>query len=214
MCVSAIRRSNIFADGFTNTPTLLSQIENMNFRSPHLLDRENTALLVVDVQKKLMPVIENCSDVVVQTQKLVRAASILGVPIIASEQYPAGLGPTIDELDIGNNAALVAEKRMFSCRECNSLGEFIANNGIQSILICGVEAHVCVAQTAFDYLASGLNIHIAIDAVGSRHAFDRETALQRMSLHGISLTTTESAIFELTETAESSEFKDISKLLK
>ena len=103
---------------------------------------------------------------------------------------------------------------MFSCRECDAMFEFLENQEIDTVLVCGIEAHVCVAQTAFDLVACGFNVHVAADAVGSRRASDRETALMRMRTHGIAVTSAEAAIFEWCESANADEFKQISGLLK
>lgn len=185
----------------------------MNFRSPHLLDRNSSALLVVDIQEKLIPAIESSDRVVAKSKQLMDAAAILGVPVLVSEQYPKGLGATVEALDV-SQAAVVAEKTMFSCRECKSILEFLESKSIETLLICGIEAHVCVAQSAFDFLASGFNVHVAVDAIGSRNAIDRDTAISRMSLHGIVTSTSEAAIFEWCESASASEFKQVSQLVK
>ncbi len=185
----------------------------MNFRSPHLLDRNSSALLVVDVQQKLIPTIDSAEQVVAKSKQLMDAARILGVPLLVSEQYPKGLGATVESLDV-SQASVVAEKTMFSCRECDSIMDFLINESIRTVLLCGIEAHVCVTQTAFDLLASGFDVHVAVDAIGSRNSMDRETAVSRMSMHGIVTTTTEAAIFEWCESASASEFKQISQLVK
>ena len=184
----------------------------MIFRSPHLLDRESSALLVVDVQQKLIPVIENGPTVVANSAKLMEAASILGVPVLVSEQYPKGLGPTVEELDT-SKAAIVEAKTMFSCRGCPEILRLLEKQGVKSVLLCGVEAHVCIAQTAFDLLAIGLQVHVAVDAIGSRSAADHQTAVSRMAFHGIVATSTEAAIFEWCETSTAAEFKQISSLV-
>jgi len=185
----------------------------MNFRSPHLLSRESSALLVVDVQEKLLPAIESADRVVAKSKQLIEAATILGVPFLVSEQYPKGLGHTVGDLDV-SKANIVEEKSMFSCRECEQIMSFLRSNAIQTVLLCGIEAHVCVAQTAFDLMASGFNVQIAVDAVGSRNSTDRETAIARLNLHGVASTTAEAAIFEWCETSSAAEFKQISQLVK
>jgi nicotinamidase-related amidase len=185
----------------------------MNFRSPHLLDRNSSALLVVDVQQKLVPAVDSSNEVVAKSKQLMDAASILNVPVLVSEQYPKGLGHTIDDLDV-SKATVVAEKTMFSCRECQPIFDFLENESIQTVLLCGIEAHVCVAQTAFDLMAAGFKVHIAVDAIGSRRPTDRDTAISRMSTHGMSMTTAEAAIFEWCESASASEFKAVSQLVK
>jgi nicotinamidase-related amidase len=185
----------------------------MNFRSPHLLSRDSSALMVVDIQEKLLPAIEASDRVIAKSGQLIQAADILGVPVLVSEQYPKGLGNTTQDLDV-STATLVEEKSMFSCRGCPKILSWLEEQAIQTVLLCGIEAHVCVAQTAFDLMAAGLTVHVAVDAVGSRDSIDRETAINRMSLHGIVTTTAEAAIFEWCETSSATEFKQISSLVK
>lgn len=185
----------------------------MNFRSPHLLDRESTALLVIDLQEKLIPTIESADRIISNSNKLLQAASILGIPVLVSEQYPQGLGNTATSVDVSADA-IVAEKTMFSCRGCPEIVSFLEEKSIQTVLICGIEAHVCVAQTAFDLVAMGLQVHVAVDSIGSRSKVDCDTAISRMNLHGIVTTTAEAAIFEWCETSSAAEFKQISGLIK
>lgn len=185
----------------------------MMFRSPHLLDRSSSALLVVDIQEKLVPAIEWSDRMLSNSNKLVEAASLLGIPVLISEQYPKGLGHTVETIDTAK-AAIFEEKAMFSCRGCPEILKYLEENGIQTVLICGIEAHVCVAQTAFDFLAIGLGVQVAVDSIGSRSPEDRETAISRMNLHGITTTTSEAAIFEWCETSSADEFKQISALIK
>jgi len=185
----------------------------MNFRSPHLLSRDSSALLVIDIQQKLVPAIESSDRVIAKSNQLIQAANILGVPVLVSEQYPKGLGNTVSDLDT-SSAKLVEEKSMFSCRGCPGILKWIEEQSVHTVLLCGIEAHVCVAQTAFDLMAAGLGVQLAVDAVGSRSSIDRETAISRMSLHGVSTTTAEAAIFEWCETSSASEFKQISNLVK
>ena len=151
--------------------------------------------------------------VIAKSKLLMDAATVLGVPILVSEQYPKGLGHTVADLNV-DQATVVEEKTMFSCRECESIMGFLSQNSIQTLLLCGIEAHVCVCQTAFDLLASGFGVHVAVDAVGSRSEPDRQAATSRMSMHGIALTTAEAAIFEWCESASDPEFKTISKMVK
>ena len=103
---------------------------------------------------------------------------------------------------------------MFSCRECEKIMSFLKSKGIQSVLLCGIEAHVCVAQTAFDLMASGFKVHLAVDAIGSRNRVDRETAIARMNLYAVPTTSPAAEIFEWCETSSAAEFKQISQLVK
>ena len=174
------------------------------------MSRDDTALLVVDMQGKLLPAITDGPRVTWNARRLIDAAQILGLPILVTEQYPKGLGPTVAEL--AERLPEVAEKLTFSAGGCEGLFDDIRQRGIHKILVCGIEAHVCVAQTVFDLLADGCNVYVAVDAVGSRFEIDRRTALGRMDSAGATLTTTEAAMFEWCEASGTPEFKKISRL--
>ena len=193
---------------------MLSDMEQSNGlpRSPELMSRGDTALLVVDVQEKLVPNIGQSDRVVWNMRRLIDGAGILGLPVVGTEQYPKGLGPTVAEL--ADRLGPVPSKLTFSCGGCPGLFEPLRDRGIHKILICGIEAHVCIAQTVFDLLADGWRVFVAVDAVGSRFEIDAHTAIQRMDSAGATLTTVEAALFEWCETAETPEFKRISQLAR
>lgn len=182
-------------------------------RSPLLLSRESARLLVIDIQEKLVPAIHNSEGIVEACSSLIHAAGILQVPVWATEQYPKGLGSTVPEL-----AALIppcTEKLRFSAAEVLDWEpEHSDGNTRHQVVVVGIEAHVCVLQTAMDLLAQGFEVHIPIDAVGSRFDADRTTAIQRMRDAGATVSTTETVIFELCETAAADEFKQISQLIR
>jgi len=181
-------------------------------RSPELMNADDTALLVVDVQEKLIPVIENGTLIQWNISRLLQAADTLDVPSAATEQYPQGLGHTVIP-----NATLpptIEGKTMFSCRETASIFANWAEAGIRKILICGIETHVCIQQTTMDLLAEGFRIYLTTDALGARHHHDHQIALRRMESSGAVLTTTEAAMFEWCETAKHDAFKTISGLVR
>ncbi len=181
-------------------------------RSSLLMSRHDTAILVVDVQQKLVPHIHQHWIVTWNVRRLVDAARILGVPRLVTEQYPQGLGSTIPELQQG--LVVDDEKAMFSCRECKNVARRLNETGLQKILLCGIETHVCVQQTALDFLAMGFDVWLAVDACGSRSPADHRVAMRRMESAGVSLTTTESAMFEWCEISGTPEFKRISELVQ
>ena len=181
-------------------------------RSAELMSRHDSALLIVDVQEKLIPAIDECSRVVWNIRRLMDGATALGISVAATEQYPRGLGRTVEE--IADRLGQIPEKLRFSCAECAPLFEAWQAAGISKILLSGIEAHVCVQQTALDLLANGFSVYVAVDAIGSRYKIDCETALRRMDSAGVTLTTTESALFEWCERAGSPEFKVISQLVR
>ncbi len=179
-----------------------------------LLCRERTLLLLVDAQSRLAPVIHNNETVLANCARLMEGCRVLEVPVIVSEQYPRGLGETVQSLRSLALAEEIAEKITFSCFRDRPLAERLAKSGRDTLLICGMEAHVCVTQTVLDALDAGYHVQVAADAVGSRSPDNRVVALARMSREGATITTTESALFELLKKAGTAEFKKISKLVK
>lgn len=190
----------------------MSEAARLSPRSPELMSRRDTALLVVDMQEKLLRLMAGHERVVWNTRRLIDGAKLLGLPIAATEQYPQGLGPTSPEL--AQRLGPMPAKLMFSCRECQSLFAGFQQRGIGKILVAGIEAHVCVQQTVLDLLADGYRVYLAVDAIGARHEVDYTTALRRMESSGATLTTTEAALFEWCEAAGTPEFKQISALVR
>ena len=179
-----------------------------------LLDRRRSCLLVVDVQERLLPVIHENELLLQNIRRLVSGADILGLPIIVSEQYPKGLGPTVAPLAEILEQARRLEKITFSCMRDQSIADMIRETSRDSILVCGIESHVCVLQTVLDALCRGFRVHVAADAVSSRTPENKWIALERMREAGAVITSTESALFELLEKAGTREFKKISALVK
>lgn len=180
-------------------------------RSPRLLDRSRSLLLVVDLQAKLLPLIPSHASIVWNAGRLLSGASALSVPHLVTEQYPEKLGATVP---LGDALITASSKRMFSCRECNTPLADFWTRGMRQVLICGIETHVCVLQTAFDMQADGWQVFIAVDATGSRTRLDHDTALGRLAAESITLTTTESVLFEWCETSTAPEFRTISSLVR
>ena len=186
--------------------------ENAVPRSPELMNRDDSALLVVDMQARLLPLIAGSSRLVWNVRRLVDGAKILGVPVAATEQYPQGLGPT--EPQLAQRLGAIPAKLAFSCGECGGIFTSWRDQGIWKILVCGIETHVCVGQTVHDLLGEGFRVYLAADAVGARGPLDHEIALRRMDSAGATLTTTEAALFEWCGRAGSPEFKQISQLVR
>jgi nicotinamidase-related amidase len=172
-----------------------------------MFSRDRAALVVVDVQEGFRSY-DTFADVARQCGRMVEAAGVLGVPVIATEQYPKGLKHTAAEVGLPGDVAPV-EKSVFSAvrAEGFDLGDR------DQVLICGIEAHVCVAQTALDLLGRGVAVQVVTDAVGSRHATDREVGLRRLDRAGATLTTVEAALLELCERAGTPEFKAVQKVI-
>lgn len=179
---------------------------------PTRMSAGDTGLLVIDVQEKLMPLIPNARRLTRNIAFLIDAARLLGLPVQATEQYPKGLGATIPEL-IGKLPERPS-KVAFSCCAVPAVVEGFRRAGRPNVLLAGIEAHVCVQQTALDLLALDFRVYIAADAVGSRSAFDQEMALRRLERAGAVLTSSESAVFEWTGVAGTPQFKEISRLVQ
>jgi nicotinamidase-related amidase len=181
------------------------------------MNRSDSALVVIDVQEKLLPHVANHQRLQWNIARLLEGAQILGVPVCVTEQYPKGLGHTVESIadrlkQTGDQA--IAEKTMFSCRECDWMFAQLSNRGVHNLLFCGIETHVCVGQTALDLIAQGFNVFVCVDAVGSRFEIDHSTGLRRLESCGVLPTTTEAVLFEWCEKAGSDEFKKISKLVQ
>jgi nicotinamidase-related amidase len=167
--------------------------------------RQHTALLVIDVQERLMPVIYENEKVFSNVNKLLRGAEILNLETIITEQYPKGLGNTCKE---------IIEKVCFSCMLSEPVNEQLKLTNITDVVICGAESHICVLKTALDALKAGYNVHVVADAVSSRTAENKQIAIERMRQSGAFITSTESILFMLLDQAGTDEFKAISKLIR
>jgi nicotinamidase-related amidase len=171
-----------------------------------LLNRDRAALLVVDVQEAFRP-FESFAGVADACAKLVRAARILDVPRVVSEQYPKGLGHTAPEVGLEGETPI--EKSVFSAARTDGFDLV----GRDQAVVCGIETHVCVSQTVHDLLDRGVEVYIPADAVGSRHEIDYERGLERLARAGAVVTTVEATLFELLERAGTPEFKAVQKLI-
>ncbi len=175
-------------------------------------------LLVVDIQEKVLPPIPNKQDIVERTTRLIEAAKTLGIPITVSEEYPKGLGRTVEPLRkaMGNHASYF-EKLEFSGMKNDPLRHHLEDHrdqGRGQIVIAGIETHVCVTQTALDLIADGFEVFIAADAVGSRAETSRELALRRLDRCGAFIVDSEMVLFEWLEKAGTAEFKALLPLIK
>jgi nicotinamidase-related amidase len=175
---------------------------------------ERTLLVVIDIQTKLWNVMFEKEALLDAAQKLVKGCTILGIPLIVTEQNPRGLGPTVPELAQVIPAFQPLPKMCFSCRQEAGFQQALAEKHRDHILLCGIEAHICVYQTALDLTESGYQVQVVADAVSSRSARNREITLSTLQHKGVQITTTEMALFELLRSAENPNFKEISKVIK
>jgi nicotinamidase-related amidase len=181
-------------------------------RSHEMMHRADTALVVIDVQEKLISLIPGFDHIVWNIGRLIGSAKLLGLPVLGTEQYPKGLGPTVPVLL--DRTGPLAAKTSFSCLGCQEFYAKLSDLNVTKVLLCGIEAHVCIQQTALDLLAAGYRVFLAVDAIGARFAIDHEIALRRMESSGATLTTTEAAIFEWCEDSTAAEFKQLSALVR
>ena len=180
-------------------------------RSPELMRAEDTTLLVVDVQEKLMPHIAKQEKVIANIARLLDAAKLASIPLFATEQYPKGLGPTVS--DLADRLTTSFDKLTFSCLGHEAVQTHLAQLSRPKVLLCGVETHVCIQQTAFDLMAEGYQVYLPVDAVSSRHEDDHLVAIRRMESHGVVITTVEACLFEWCERAGTDLFKEVRKLV-
>ncbi|MEA3363305.1 MAG: hydrolase [Thermodesulfobacteriota bacterium] len=179
------------------------------------LDAEKTALLVIDVQEKLVPAMHQdlYQQLVLNANLLIEGFKSLGLPIIATEQYSKGLGHTVAQLN-GATEKNCIEKMSFSCFGEDKFISTLEKSGSKQILIVGMETHVCVFQTVLDLLDRGYVVHLVRDAVSSRFKSDYDNAISSAAQAGAVITTTETALFQLIKVAGTDGFKVVSKLVR
>lgn len=183
-------------------------------RNPIILKKESTALLIIDIQERILPVIRNYETVIENTIKLIKGFKALQLPIYFTEQYPKGLGPTSNKI-LGELEGYTAIQKMsFSCSGAENLFEELHRKKLLQVVVTGVESHVCVQQTVLDLIANDFQVNLAADAVSSRKEIDYNISLERMRTLGAEITTTESVLFELLEVCGTPEFKEISRIIK
>jgi nicotinamidase-related amidase len=183
-------------------------------RHPNLLRKENTLLVIVDIQTKLLNVMFEKERLISSCSKLIQAGKLLGIPMVMTEQYPEGMGPTDPKILELIHDTNVIKKMSFSCCGVEDFNQRITGMGKKKIVIIGIEAHVCILQTVHDLLQQDYSVYVPYDAVSSRKEGDYRNALGRMRQAGAIIGSVESAIFELMETAGTPIFRLISKIIK
>ncbi len=176
---------------------------------------EDTLALVIDFQERLIPVIDRKEELLHNTEILIKGLCALNIDAIVTQQYTKGIGMTVPAIceAVGKGFAY-SDKVTFSCAENEEIFEKIAKSGKKNIIICGIEAHICVLQTVIDLRDKGYQVILVEDCVGSRRESDRQVGIKRAIAEGALPTTYESILFELTRTAKTDVFKEISKLIK
>ena len=182
---------------------------------PRILDRNKTALVVIDVQEAFRSAIPEFPQIASRISIAARGFQILNLPIIVTEQYPKGLGRTAEEVLFSMPPDFeFVEKTAFS--SCGALPfiEKLRASGASQIVLCGLESHICVNQTAHDLLNEGFEVHVMTDCIGSRYTQDKDAALRKMQMSGVVPSTMEMALFELLRDARHEQFKEIQNLIK
>jgi len=181
-------------------------------KSSDKLSPKVNALLIIDVQEKIIRAIFNKDSITKNIKKLIDAYQILEENIFVSEQNPCKLGATIPQL-LPKNGFKKIEKMEFSLANIKDFSKELKNQEITNLIVCGIETHICIQQTVLGCLQKGFEVILVSDAMSSRNRVDHEIGLQRMIQEGAILTTTESIIFELCKTADRKEFKEIRNII-
>ena len=176
--------------------------------------QEESVAIIVDIQEKLLPHIHEGEEILTNCLKLVEGLQVLSVPIIITQQYTRGLGPTVPVIVQMIPEFIHIEKISFSCYEEVAFKEKISLLGKQNIILCGIESHVCVLQTCIDLLEAGFKPVVVEDCISSRKSNDKRIAIERMRQEGARITTMESLLFELIRSAGNEIFKRISGIVK
>ncbi len=178
------------------------------------LEPDRTAVMLVDLQERIVPHMDERRTLVRRSGRLLQGANALGLPILVTEQYPRGLGATIKEAAHHLDAAVCIDPktRFSACTE--PVMRFLKKFEATSVVIAGIETHICVLQTCLDLIDAGLTVAVCADATSSRRPIDRDTALKRMTQAGVLPTTVESVLFELLRDADHDKFRAVSKIVQ
>lgn len=177
------------------------------------VDRDDSALLVVDVQDKLLALIDRTQEVLTNIAFLLDVAKLLGLPVLATEQYPKGLGPTSKAI-AERLPQPIPEKTAFSCCGADGFDEQCARLGRTTLIVTGIESHVCIMQTVLDLLERGHRVVVPVDAIAARTRHDHDWAVHRLDRAGATLTTTEAIAFEWLGSSKAPEFKAVSAMVQ
>lgn len=173
-----------------------------------------SCLMVVDIQSRLLPAMHSAAEVVANGRILLRAAELLEVPVLASEQYTKGLGATVPEIAALVPEGATLEKIHFSCAADAGLALRLGETGRRQCVVCGIEAHVCVLQTCVHLLEQGHQVFVVADATSSRTSRNHQLALDRLRATGAEIVSTEMIVFEWLHRADADTFRDLSRLIK
>ncbi|SFH92136.1 Nicotinamidase-related amidase [Tindallia magadiensis] len=178
------------------------------------LIKENSTAVIIDMQEKLTPHVQQHKDLIERMKILIKGLRALGVPILVTEQYRKGLGPTIPEIQEVMEKEVTVEKMAFSCCDDDEFQKALEQTGRTQVIVAGIEAHVCVLQTVIDLIEKGYQPIVVEDCLSSRKTMDKDIAMKRMVQEGARIVSCESILFELCRYAGTDTFKKISKLVK
>jgi nicotinamidase-related amidase len=179
-----------------------------------MLQADSAVLLIIDVQEKLFRVMHQKEELAGNLQKLIKGIAVLEIPVLVTEQYPQGLGPTIPEISQLLPECRPFPKISFSCYGDDSFLQEFKKLGRKQVLISGIESHICVYQTAADLISAGYEVYAVVDAISSRTEQNRDIGLKMMTQLGVKLTGTEAVLFEFLKAAKGEKFKAISQIVR
>lgn len=179
-----------------------------------MFEIENSCLVIVDVQGKLAQLMHDKERLFGNLEVLARSANMLDMKIVVCRQNPKALGPVIDELLPHLEGVEPADKFVFSCCGSDEFNSQLEAANARNVILCGIESHICVTQTAIDLIDKGYVVHVIADAVSSRTESNKKIGIKRMEQEGARVSSTEMVLFELLKTAEHPKFRDIAKLIK
>ena len=178
------------------------------------ITKENTVGLIIDIQERLLPAMEEQEALLTKCKILVEGLQELSIPLLVTQQYSKGLGETVEPLKSIIKDFNPIEKSDFSCCDETNVSDQLKEKGAKTVIICGIESHVCVLQTAIDLKEAGYTPVVVMDCVSSRSFDNMDLAAERFRYEGIMMTSYESILFELTRSSKAAEFRAISKLVK
>ncbi len=179
-----------------------------------ILNRDDVVLVIIDIQERLARVMDEREKVIENVQHLLELSRLFNIPVVVTEQYPRGLGQTVDEIKECLPEYAPIEKITFSCCDESAFMEKIKAIGKKTLLVTGMETHICVLQTCLGLLDNGYNVHLISDAVTSRKQDDKTLAIETMREAGAVITCTETVLFQILKNAGTEEFKIISRRIK
>jgi nicotinamidase-related amidase len=181
---------------------------------PAILSKEDTVLIVVDVQEKLLPYVVDKEKVTENLRMLIKFAYIMNIPILLTEHYPKGLGRTVPQIKEVLKEYKPIEKVIFSCFGSGKFKSRLKELDVKRLMLSGIESHICIEQTALDALDAGYEVHVIADAISSRTPRNLEIGIEKTRQFGAVISSTEMAMYEIMERADTKEFKEVLKLVK